>query len=93
MEAIKILYTPQVNAPQFTYTFGADTVAASLDSASDIFDFSTLPDGVATGITSTLAECPVKGAERIAGVLHITLLSSITEEATEAEKYPDWVVV
>jgi len=61
--------------------------------ASDTFDFSSSPDGELTDIETTLPVNPIMKAERTEGVLSLTLLSYIGADATEEEKFPEWVVI
>lgn len=93
-DVMRVLYSPQFGARRITYGFAGETVTATLDTGeSDSFDFSTLPDGRAEGITTTLPVQPIVSAERIAGELHLELLNYISLDASEAERYPVWEVV
>lgn len=86
---MKVRYSPQFSTRRITYSFDGEIITATLDSGeSDSFDFSTLPDGRADGIESTLPVQPIISAERIAGVLQLELLKYIGLDATEAERFP-----
>lgn len=61
--------------------------------AQDTFDFSSIPDGELTDIETTLPINPILKAERIDGVLSLILLNYIGADATEEEKFPEWVVI
>lgn len=61
--------------------------------ASDIFDFSNIPDGELTDIETTLPVIPILKAERTDGVLSLILLNYIGIDATEEEKFPELIEV
>lgn len=91
---MRVLYSPQFSTRRISYTFNGEVVTATLDSGeSDTFDFTNLPDGRAEGITTTLPSNPIVSAERIAGELHLELLSLIGLDASESERYPQWEVI
>lgn len=91
------------------YQFNGDVITATLkeptgeidakgnevfNETSETFDFSAMPDGEATEIIpETLPIKPIKKAKRVAGVLEVELLHYHGPNATEAERYPDWMEV
>jgi hypothetical protein len=92
---MRVLYVPQVSfSSKIEYKFMNDSITATINVASDTFDFSSMPDGAEiTNITTTLSINPIVEVNRINGVLQVKLLNFITTEATEKEKYPDWIEV
>lgn len=76
--AINIDYSPQVNPDPVTYTWDVpnETLTATVGTASDTFDFSTLANNdKVTETTTTLPYSPVVAAARDSvGDLYITLL-------------------
>ena len=72
-----ITYVPQRSDRSITYTFDGEAITATLDGVSDVFDFTSLPDGEAASIESVLDPCPVLAARRVDGELHVTLLRAI----------------
>lgn len=91
---MKIKYSPQRNDTPLSYTFNGEKVTATLNGASDTFDFTAMPEGRAESFNSTLDPCPVMSAERdSAGELWVVLRSHIGPNATRAERYPDWETV
>lgn len=79
----------------YIYTFGTDSITATIEGVgtSDTFDFSTMPDGIAGPITTTLPHNPIIWAERVDGVLSVVLLNPIGPDALDTEKYPEWQVL
>ena len=93
---MRVYLSPQINIQQkISYIFEGDKITATIGSSSDTFDFSGLPDGSINSfdISTTLPLCPICGAERDNGVLSVILLNFIGEDATETEKFPEWVEV
>lgn len=90
---MKYLHSPQVRFDEITYTFAGEVITCTINGQSDTFDFTGFPEGKLEEIETTLPEKPIIEAYREGGILHAVLLKSITSEATEAERYPDWVVV
>lgn len=91
---MRIFYSPQGNERDtITYDIQGEVITATLNGVSDIFDFTELPDGIATEIISDLPINPVVKVEREAGVLYVELLNYIREDATEFEKFPEWIEV
>lgn len=89
-----VLLTPQYN-PEHTiaYTFGAESFTAEMDGITDTFDFSKVSVINPRQIKTTLPINPVVHAERVSGVLHLTLINYINEEATETERFPKFMEV
>src|SRR5690606_15816134 len=77
VEVMRITYSPQRSDRTASYAFDGETITATLDGVSDVFDFTSLPDGEAAEIISTLDPCPVLAARRVDGELHVTLLRTI----------------
>lgn len=88
---IKVLYSPQLNDNDtLTYDFQGEKIIATLNGQIDEFDFTGMPNGKAENITSELPINPVIEAERVDGILKLTLLNLIRMDATEEEKFPTW---
>ena len=91
---LKIFYSPQVTETDLlTYDIQGEVITATLNGESDIFDFSSIPDGIMKEIEGILAINPIVNAEREEGVLYVELLNFIKEDATEFEKSPVWIEV
>lgn len=90
---MRVLYSPQFNDNErIKYTFEHDKVIAEKEKDIEVFDFNGMPDGKAENIESDVFEfCPVLSAERKEGVLHLELLNFIGFDATEEEKFPEWI--
>ena len=90
---MKILLSPIRADWAVEYIYGADTITAVIDEMSDTFDFSGMPNGQANDITTTLPRNPVVFVERTDGILSVVLLNPIGPDATEEEKFPEWLEV
>ena len=86
---MRVKFSPQRCDLELTYKFNNEVITATLDGETDTFDFSTLPDGVAEEVESTLPINPVVSAKRENGVLEVTLLKFHGPDATEAERFPE----
>jgi hypothetical protein len=64
-----------------------------IETHTDTFDFSAMPDGEAGEITTTLPVNPITKAKKVNGELEAELLNFIGPEATEEERFPAWKVV
>lgn len=91
---MRIIKRPQIrfDDKRFLFEFDGELITATLDGVTDTFDFSGLPDGE---IDSSMVETilmlnPIIGARREAGTLSVELMNFISEDATEAEKFPEW---
>lgn len=86
-------YSPQRSDRQLSYEFAGEKIIATLDGQVDTFDFSSMPDGEAEEIASTLPICPVVSAKRVDGELEVTLLRFHGPNPTPEEAYPEPEVV
>src|SRR5690606_40313482 len=93
VEVMRVLFSPQRSDDQIEYSFSGETITATIDEQSDTFDFSQMPDGEMVEVETTLPVNPIISARRTNGVLEVVLLNFIGPDATENEKYPDWVEV
>lgn len=104
VESIKILFIPQEIKGELSYAFQGEKIIATMNGITDEFDFSDLPDGELQlsefvdgnhipRMETTLEENPILFAKRENGVLWVELLNFISENATEEERYPDWIEV
>jgi len=85
-----IRYSPQRSDRQLSYQFDGETITATLDGETDVFDFSSLPDGEAASIESVLDPCPVLAARRVNGELHVTLLRTIGPRPSDPVELEAW---
>ena len=100
---MKIKYSPSVahDGRTLTYFFTGETIVATYNGVNDLFDFSDMPDGelainYSTGdldVETILEVNPIVSAKRVDGVLYIELLKFIPRDATEDERFPDWIEV
>jgi hypothetical protein len=90
----RIKYSPQFSTSRITYDLRGEVLTATLGTGeSDVFDFSGLPDGRAEGIETTLPVQPIVRAGRTTGILELELLKYIGLDASEAERFPNWIEV
>jgi len=91
---MKIKYSPQVNDQDLvSYEFNGAVITANVNGEIDTFDFSSMPnDSIAQSITSSLPIYVIIEAKKDKdGELWIRLFKPITFDATEAERFPDWI--
>ena len=97
VEIMRIYKSPQVGADEkrFEFEFSGEMIIATFDDVSDTFDFTGLPDGeVDYSMIETILEYnPILKATKVDGILSVELLNFISEDATEAEKFPEWIEV
>lgn len=88
---MRVLFLSQVNDfDSLSYQFEGEKIIATLNGVTDVIDFTGMPDGVATSVTSILKYNPVKEARRENGELFIKLLNFIGKDAPDDEKFPEW---
>src|SRR5690606_21279622 len=87
---MRVLYSPQRTDCNIRYTFSGECITATVNGAVDTFDFTSLPDGEAAEIISTLDPCPVLSAKRVDGELHVTLLRAIPARPSDPEELEAW---
>ena len=94
---MRILKSPQLrfDEQRFLFEFDGELITVSFDGVTDTFDFSGLPDGEidSSMVETILAHNPIISAERVDGILSVELLKFISEDATEEEKFPEWIEV
>lgn len=91
---MKVKLTPQYNPNQvIKYTFGADSFAAEMDGISDTFNFIGVSELSPRQIKTTLPINPVVQIDRVNGELQLTLINYINDEATETERFPEYMEV
>jgi len=90
-----VRYSPQRSDRSLTYDIQGETITTTLDSQSDTFDFSALPDGEldVSALETTLDICPVLAARRVNGKLEVTLLRFHGPDAPESERFPEPEVI
>jgi len=94
---MRIYKSPQVGADEkrFVFEFSGEMIVVTFDGVSDIFDFSGFPDGRmdSSMIETALEYNPILKATKVDNILSVELLNFISEDATEAEKFPEWIEV
>lgn len=97
---MKIYLSPQgSDGNNFKYTFIDDILTVECDGKTDEFDFTDFPDGrlqmyddKGNELVETKFEVnPLISAEKKEGVLYLELLNRISDNATEEEKFPEWI--
>ena len=94
---MNIKYSPCVSfdGKRFTYVFDGEKIEVAFDGVSEIFDFEGFPDGEMDSslVETVLKHNPIISAKKVDGILSVELLNFISEDATEAEKFPEWIEV
>lgn len=90
---MNILYSPVRYDETIGYSFDKEVVTVTYKGKTDAFDFSVLGIGdVLDDIDTVLDINPVRHAERRAdGELYIRLTYYHGAQASEAERFPEWV--
>ena len=94
---MRIYKSPQVGVDEkrFEFEFSGEMIVATLDGVSEIFDFEGFPDGEMDSflVETALKYNPLISAKKVDGILSVELLNFISEDATEEEKFPEWIEV
>lgn len=90
---MRILLSPIRGDKSLHYNFSGEVITALLGDQADTFDFTGMPDGVLESIENTLPINPIIHAERVDGVLSVTLMNFIGADASEKDKFPEWMEV
>lgn len=86
---MQIVFSPIRSDAPATYTFAGETVTVVHDGQSEVYDFTSLPDGEAESIGQGALPIPcVKKAARVDGQLTVTLLLTHGKDAPEAVRFP-----
>ena len=94
---IKVFFGPQVSDNKIEYSFNGEIVTITIDGITDIFDFSSLPEGQLIRddnpqeIETLLPVNPIISAKREDGILHLELLNWIGHNAPYESRFPEWV--
>jgi len=90
-----VRWSPQRSDRLLSYQFVGETITATLDGQSDVFDFSGLPDGEldVSALETTLDICPIISARRVNGQLEVTLLKFHGPNPTPQEAFPEPEVI
>lgn len=97
---MQIKYDIQRNDMKIEYEFDSENeiVKASIGEVSDVFDFSTFPEGailddVISPLNDIFGTSLIKSAERKNGELYIILKNTYSRNANQEELFPDWKVI
>mgnify|MGYP001384861043 CR=1 FL=1 len=72
---MRVTYIPVDSFIEYNYAASGYVLTATINGETDTFDFTGMPDGVATEFDTTLPHCPVIRAERVDGVLTVHLIA------------------
>lgn len=90
---MKIYLSPQVSDQHITYEFKDKSFTATLNGVVDEFDFNEFQDGRldVQSVKTELEINPIISAEIKNGELFIELINYIGTNASEEEKFPEWL--
>lgn len=96
---MRIFMSPQVNNKEIEYNFKENIVEVTIGSATDVFDFSGLPNGrleledeQGNDLIETELEIqPILSVEKKEGILYLELLQWIPENARYKDRFPEWI--
>ena len=91
---MKIKYSPSVNPyDDVSYAFDGDKITVTVNKETDTYDFSSVPNDSICTIEheeKMAISTPITARRDADGVLWVELYKCIGNDATEAEKFPDW---
>jgi len=93
---MRVYFSPIVGLEKVVnYEFSGDSITATIEGVSDVFDFTGTPNGKVDtmSVETELPLNPLIQAERMDGVLFVELMNPIPEEATEFQRFPNWIEV
>lgn len=92
---MSVYFSPIVGLDEIMYEFSGDSVTATIGEVSDTFDFTGMPDGSIDimSVETTLPFNPLIQVERVEGVLFVELINPIPYDATEFQRFPEWIEV
>lgn len=90
---MKVLYSPVRSDKFIGYSFTGEIITCDMEEGRDTFDFSSMPDGLAQEINTILPFNPILRAEKVDGVLSVELIKYVGPDATEQERFPEWMEV
>lgn len=92
---MKVLYSPcvTIDNDEIHYNFENEKITVTWGILTDEFDFTGCPDGFLSSVETILPENPIIEAKRENGELYVKLLKFISSDASEEEKFPDYVEV
>lgn len=91
---MKVYLSPQINSEKINYSFNGEVITATYKEITDTFNLSIFPDGAEfMGVETTLEVNPIVSVKRESGILNVELINFIDEDATEQEKFPEWMEV
>ena len=91
---MKVFFSPQFSERVLKYEFNNDVVTVTLNGVTEVFDFTGMPNGVADSIESEAFNFnPVISAKKENNILYLKLINFIGVDATEEERFPEWVEV
>lgn len=96
-----IFKTPQRGYDEvIKYSFNGDVITATHKGITDVFDFTNMPEGSLprsidspSPIETTLSINPIIDARRTNGVMYVTLVNFLEENASEEDQFPTWMEV
>ena len=87
---MKILFNPQRNDNLLLYEFENETITATYNGQTEVFDFFDMPNGVVGNVETELPVNPIMKAERVEGELCVELLYYHGVNANQDELFPKW---
>lgn len=79
MEVLYFNIVSNIKKNQFKYVIDGEKITATLKNdegeETDVFDFTGMPDGVLSNVETSLTVNPILKAEKIDGVLYVTLIN------------------
>lgn len=101
---MQILLSPCRSNKTITYQFAGETITATLDNQTETYDLSFIEEGQkirplaydddgkqTIHISTNFPFHPIISAKRENGVLCVELINTIGENASQEERFPEWI--
>ena len=88
---MRVYKSPQVrmDGKRILYSFDNDTITATLEGVTDVFNLSGIKGPINTkGIKTTLAINPIERLDYVNGSVEVAITNYIGPDATEIERFP-----
>ena len=90
---MRLYFSPIVGDKKIEYKVEDQKLIVIQDELEDVFDFTEYPDGILRiGTIGTILPIqPIIYGEKKNGIMFLELINFITENASEFEKFPEWI--
>ncbi|MED4017004.1 hypothetical protein [Sutcliffiella cohnii] len=90
---MRVLFSPIRSDDTVKYELQNNMVTITFNGRKEVYDFTDMPEGVLEDFETDFPYKFVVSASKEKGVLSIVLLNFIGKNATDKERFPDWIEV